>query len=130
HSPFGLSVRGVRESGKRMPAIGAPVAKRLRAIYTLGAAAAGIAGALLAQTTQFVGIDTLGFPRSAELLIMLVLGGAAVRRSRRGRDLHRCAGLPVRHRSGLLAILDRLPAGPDRALRARRHPGRPRRVAQ
>ena len=76
HSPFGLSVRGVRESGKRMPAIGAPVAKRLRAIYTLGAAAAGVAGALLAQTTQFVGIDTLGFPRSAELLIMLVLGGA------------------------------------------------------
>src|SRR6266567_4124689 len=36
---------------------------------------AGIAGALLAQTTQFVGIDTLGFPRSAELMIMLVLGG-------------------------------------------------------
>ncbi len=39
------------------------------------AAVAGVAGALLAQTTQFVGIDTLGFPRSAELLIMLVLGG-------------------------------------------------------
>ena len=36
---------------------------------------AGIAGALLAQTTQFVGLDVLGFPRSAELLIMLVLGG-------------------------------------------------------
>ena len=36
---------------------------------------AGIAGALLAQTTQFVGIDSLGFPRSAELMIMLVLGG-------------------------------------------------------
>ena len=37
---------------------------------------AGVAGALLAQTTQFVGIDMLGFPRSAELMIMLVLGGA------------------------------------------------------
>jgi branched-chain amino acid transport system permease protein len=34
-----------------------------------------VAGALLAQTTQFVGLDSLGFPRSAELLIMLVLGG-------------------------------------------------------
>jgi branched-chain amino acid transport system permease protein len=76
HSPFGLSERGIREGGKRMPAIGAPVAKRLRTIFTIGAAVAGIAGALIAQTTQFVGIDTLGFPRSAELLIMLVLGGA------------------------------------------------------
>ena len=76
HSPFGLSLRGIREGGKRMPAIGAPVAKRLRTIFTIAAAVAGIAGALIAQTTQFVGIDTLGFPRSAELLIMLVLGGA------------------------------------------------------
>jgi branched-chain amino acid transport system permease protein len=75
NSPFGLSIRGIREGGKRMPGIGAPVAKRLRTIFTIGAAVAGIAGALLAQTTQFVGIDTLGFPRSAELLVMLVLGG-------------------------------------------------------
>ena len=75
HSPFGLSLRGIREGGRRMPAIGAPVGKRLRAIFTVAAAVAGVAGALLAQTTQFVGIDTLGFPRSAELMIMLVLGG-------------------------------------------------------
>ena len=75
NSPFGLSLRGIREGGRRMPAIGAPVARRLRTIFTLAAAVAGIAGALLAQTTQFVGIDTLGFPRSAELMIMLVLGG-------------------------------------------------------
>jgi branched-chain amino acid transport system permease protein len=75
HSPFGLSLRGIREGGKRMPAIGADVDRRLRAAYTVGAAIAGVAGALLAQTTQFVGLDALGFPRSAELLIMLVLGG-------------------------------------------------------
>jgi branched-chain amino acid transport system permease protein len=75
HSPFGLSLRGIRESGKRMPAIGAPVAQRLRAIFTISAAMAGVAGALLAQTTQFVGLDTLGFARSAELMILLVLGG-------------------------------------------------------
>jgi len=75
NSPFGLSLRGIREGGKRMPAIGAPVARRLRTVFTISAAVAGIAGALLAQTTQFVGIDTLGFPRSAELMIMLVLGG-------------------------------------------------------
>jgi branched-chain amino acid transport system permease protein len=74
-SPFGLSLRGIREGERRMPAIGASVNRKLVAAYTVGAAIAGIAGALLAQTTQFVGIDTLGFPRSAELMIMLVLGG-------------------------------------------------------
>jgi branched-chain amino acid transport system permease protein len=75
NSPFGLSLRGIREGGRRMPAIGANVDRRLKAVFTIGAAVAGVAGALLAQTTQFVGLDSLGFPRSAELLIMLVLGG-------------------------------------------------------
>jgi branched-chain amino acid transport system permease protein len=75
-SPFGLALRGIRENKNRMPAIGANVRNRLVAAFTIGAAIAGIAGALLAQTTQFVGLDTLSFNRSAELLIMLVLGGA------------------------------------------------------
>ncbi|MEO6928671.1 MAG: branched-chain amino acid ABC transporter permease [Casimicrobiaceae bacterium] len=75
-SPFGLSLRGVREGERRMPAIGVFVARKLVIVYTVGAAIAGIAGALLAQTTQFVGIDSLGFARSADVLIMLVLGGA------------------------------------------------------
>lgn len=75
NSPFGLSLKGIREGGRRMPAIGADVSRRLSAIFTVGAAVAGVAGALLAQTTQFVGLDSLGFPRSAELLIILVLGG-------------------------------------------------------
>ena len=66
-SPFGLSLRGIREGERRMPAIGVSVRRKLIAVYTIGAGIAGIAGALLAQTTQFVGIDTLGFPRSAEL---------------------------------------------------------------
>jgi branched-chain amino acid transport system permease protein len=74
-SPFGLSLRGIREGERRMPAIGVSVHRKLIAAYTLGATLAGVAGALLAQTTQFVGIDSLGFPRSADLLIMLVLGG-------------------------------------------------------
>ena len=74
-SPFGLALRGIRENPARMEALGVPVRRRLVAAYTLAAAIAGIAGALLAQTTQFVGLDTLGFPRSAEILIMLVLGG-------------------------------------------------------
>lgn len=76
HSPFGLSLRGIRESEPRMHALGAPVRRRQIAAFTLAAAVAGIAGALLAQTTQFVGLDAFAFSRSAELLIMLVLGGA------------------------------------------------------
>ena len=76
NSPFGLSLRGLREGGRRMPAIGAPVRRRQIMIFTIAAGVAGIAGGLLAQTTQFVGLEVLGFPRSAELLIMLVLGGA------------------------------------------------------
>ena len=76
HSPFGLGLRGLHHGPRRMPAIGASVYRRQIAIFTVGAGVAGIAGALLAQTTQFVGLDSLSFHRSAELLIMLVLGGA------------------------------------------------------
>ncbi|GAB2180774.1 branched-chain amino acid ABC transporter permease [Denitratisoma sp. agr-D3] len=75
-SPFGLGLRALHSGPKRMPAIGAAVYKRQIAVFTLAAAIAGIAGALLAQTTQFVGLDSLSFHRSAELLIVLVLGGA------------------------------------------------------
>jgi branched-chain amino acid transport system permease protein len=75
-SPFGLSLKGVREGEKRMPAIGVSVPRKLVIVYTIGAGIAGIAGAVLAQTTQFVGIDVLGFQRSADILIMLVVGGA------------------------------------------------------
>lgn len=76
HSPFGLSLRGVRENGARMPAIGAPVYSRIRTIYTIGAAIAGLAGALLAQTTQTVSLETLDFQRSADVVVMLIIGGA------------------------------------------------------
>ncbi len=75
HSPFGLSLRGIRQNVGRMPAIGAPVNARLVAAYTIGAAYAGVAGALLTQTTQFVSLDVMAFSRSAELLLILVLGG-------------------------------------------------------
>jgi len=74
-SPFGLSLRGIRENRRRMPALGVNVRHRLVAAFTLGAGIAGLAGGLLAQTTQFVGLDSLGFARSADVLIMLVLGG-------------------------------------------------------
>jgi branched-chain amino acid transport system permease protein len=76
NSPFGLALRGIRENAVRMPAIGAPSRAHIQTIYTIAAAIAGIAGALLAQTTETVSLETLGFQRSADVLVMLVLGGA------------------------------------------------------
>lgn len=75
HSPFGLALRGVREGARRMPAIGVSVRRLQVRVFTLAAGIAGVAGALLTQTTQFVGLDVLAFQRSAELLIILVFGG-------------------------------------------------------
>ena len=76
HSPFGLALRGIRENWVRMPAIGADSRAHIRTIYTISAAIAGTAGALLAQTTETVSLDSLSFDKSAELLVILVLGGA------------------------------------------------------
>ena len=74
-SPFGLSLRAIREGAARMPALGAPVGRRLVAAFTFGAALAGIAGALLTQISQGVALEVFGTERSASVLIMLVLGG-------------------------------------------------------
>ncbi len=78
NSPFGLALRGIRENSVRMPAIGAPSAAHLRKVYAMSAAIAGIAGAMLAQTTSTVSLGVLDFQRSADVLVMLVLGGAGM----------------------------------------------------
>jgi branched-chain amino acid transport system permease protein len=75
-SPFGLAVRGIHENRARMAALGTPVFARLLAMYTLAGALAGAAGALSAQTNAIVGLDSLSFALSAEILVMLILGGA------------------------------------------------------
>ncbi len=74
-SPYGLSLRSIRDNPLRARAVGIPVNRRLVAIYTLAAAYAGVAGALLAQTTQFVSLDVLAFHRSADVMLVLVIGG-------------------------------------------------------
>ncbi|MGA7388503.1 MAG: branched-chain amino acid ABC transporter permease, partial [Pseudolabrys sp.] len=76
NSPFGLALRGIRENWVRMPAIGAPSRAHIRKIYTIAAGFAGAAGAVIAQTTQTVSLEALSFERSADVLVMLVLGGA------------------------------------------------------
>lgn len=74
-SPFGLSLRAIRANPLRARLVGVPVGGRLVAIYGIAAAIAGAAGALLAQTTQFVSPDVFDVHRSAEVLLVLVLGG-------------------------------------------------------
>jgi branched-chain amino acid transport system permease protein len=75
YSPFGAMLTGIRENTTRMNAVGAPVYWRLVLVYTISATLAGIAGALLTQVNQFVGLNVLGFEPSGELLVMLILGG-------------------------------------------------------
>lgn len=74
-SPYGLSLRAIRDNSLRAATIGIPVGRRLIAVYTMSAFYAGIAGALLTQTTMFVSLDVLAFHRSADVLLVLVLGG-------------------------------------------------------
>jgi branched-chain amino acid transport system permease protein len=75
-SPFGVGLQALRDNRLRCAALGMNVNARLVAVYTLAAALAGAAGALLAQTTGFASLDVLDFHRSADVLLVLVIGGA------------------------------------------------------
>ena len=75
HSPFGATLKAVRDNRLRAMAIGISVHQRIAVIYTVAAAVAGAAGALLAQTTSFASIDVFDFHRSADLMLLLVIGG-------------------------------------------------------
>jgi branched-chain amino acid transport system permease protein len=75
NSPFGLSLRSLKGNPLRASAIGIPVNGRLVAVYTLAAGYAGIAGAVLTQTTQFASLSVLDFERSADVLLILIIGG-------------------------------------------------------
>jgi branched-chain amino acid transport system permease protein len=75
-SPFGLLCRGIKDDDLRARMIGAAVYPYLVAMYAVSGAVAGVGGALNAITTGVVGLDSVGFERSAEALVMLVLGGA------------------------------------------------------
>jgi len=75
NSPFGGTLKAIRDNRLRAMAIGIPVNARLISVYTLAAAMAGAAGALFTQTSGFASIDVLEFHRSADVMLMLVIGG-------------------------------------------------------
>ena len=75
HSPFGATLMAIRDNRLRAMAIGIPVHARLVAVYTIAAAMAGAAGALFTQTSGFASLDVFEFHRSADLMLMLVIGG-------------------------------------------------------
>ena len=78
-SMFGKSLVGIRENESRMHALGTPVDGRLRTVFVISAALAGIAGGLQAQVSEFVSLNAVSVEFSSEILIMLILGGAGRR---------------------------------------------------
>jgi branched-chain amino acid transport system permease protein len=75
HSPFGLSLQGLRENERRMRAIGCDVLRAKVTAFAIAAGLAGLAGGLFAQANAFVTLDVLSFGRSGTVLIVLILGG-------------------------------------------------------
>jgi branched-chain amino acid transport system permease protein len=75
HSPFGTTLIAIRDNRLRAAAIGISTEARIIAIYTVAAGVAGAAGGLLAQTAGFASLDVFAFERSADVLLLLVIGG-------------------------------------------------------
>ncbi len=76
-SPFGVSLQALRDNRLRAASIGLSVNARLVAVYAFSAALAGAAGALAAQKSgfSFASLDVLAFHQSADVMLMLVIGG-------------------------------------------------------
>ena len=75
NSPLGGTLKALRDNRLRAMAIGIPVTARLAVIYTIAAGVAGAAGGLMAQTTSFASVDLFAFDRSADLMLLVVIGG-------------------------------------------------------
>ncbi|HEY0834849.1 MAG TPA: branched-chain amino acid ABC transporter permease [Azospirillum sp.] len=72
---FGRVIRGTKDNEWRMRALGYPVTRYKLAAFVLAGGIAGLAGALLANATLFVGPQYLHWSRSGDLIVMVVLGG-------------------------------------------------------
>jgi branched-chain amino acid transport system permease protein len=74
-SRFGLTLKGIRESEKRMRTLGYNTTLHKFLGFTVSGFFAGIAGALYAMYNGFVSPSTVEFSRSAEGVLMTIVGG-------------------------------------------------------
>jgi branched-chain amino acid transport system permease protein len=75
NSRFGLAIQGARSNDTRMRAIGFPTFRYKLACFVIAGTLCGLAGALLANHTDFVSPAMMYWTRSGDLIIMVVLGG-------------------------------------------------------
>ena len=74
-SPFGLSLKGIREADDRLAPLGYNVYLHKLIAFTVSGIFAGVAGVLLAMYNNFIGPSDVFFLASAEGLLMSILGG-------------------------------------------------------
>jgi len=75
NSRFGLVVQGSRSNDRRMRAIGFPTFRYRLTCFVIAGTICGLAGALLANHTEFVSPAMMHWTRSGDLIVMVVLGG-------------------------------------------------------
>jgi branched-chain amino acid transport system permease protein len=75
NSRFGMVVQGVRSNEQRMQAIGFPANRYRLVCFVIAGTICGLAGALLANNTDFVSPAAMYWTRSGDLMVMVVLGG-------------------------------------------------------
>ena len=75
NSRFGLVIQGARSNERRMRAIGFPTFRYKLACFVIAGAMCGLAGALLANHTNYISPAMMGWTRSGDLIVMAVLGG-------------------------------------------------------
>ena len=75
HSRFGMVLQGCKENEQRMLALGFPVYRYKLAAFVMAGAAAGLAGALMANYMGFVSPGLMHWTVSGEIMVMVILGG-------------------------------------------------------
>ncbi|HVZ54381.1 MAG TPA: branched-chain amino acid ABC transporter permease [Pseudolabrys sp.] len=75
NSRFGLVIQGARSNDTRMRAIGFPTYRYKLVCFVIAGTMCGLAGALIANNTDFVSPAMMYWTRSGDLIIMVVLGG-------------------------------------------------------